>query len=146
MYSTYQDYYYHYWPEYYGSTSLPSCSETELVDKKCLYVEYTKYKPGEDYLGQSQCFFVNYEIGWYETTGSGMNYCTSNRIIFENIYENYSIAGNSFEKTIQIHEWCSVKEGNQPINNFYSKGVGLIKKELLDSNQVWNLVSYHIAP
>ena len=38
----------------------------------------------------------------------------------------------------------NVAESNQKTNHFYAQEVGLIRKELLDSNQVWNLIRYNI--
>jgi hypothetical protein len=35
-------------------------------------------------------------------------------------------------------------EHSQPTIHWYAEGVGLIKKELLDSNQVWLLTKYHV--
>lgn len=141
MYSSYQDYYYHFYPNY--SAGSQNCSQTEPVNSKCLFVHREKYKPG-DYIGYSTVFFVNYKIGDFQYTSSDMTYCPDNKIVISNIYSNYNLAGFIFDKTIKIHESCSFIDGKQPTNQLYSRGVGLIRKEYIDSNKIWNLVNYHI--
>jgi hypothetical protein len=45
-----------------------------------------------------------------------------------------------------MNEDMTLMENNQPTNHYFSEQAGLVRKELLDSNQVWNLVDYHIEP
>lgn len=131
-------YRYHYWPEYYGTNS--NCTQTGKVNSKCLYVKRSKGKE-QDYLGSGTCFFVGYKIydsiyGTYNST------YLNNKIFVQNIllsHKNFSL------KTVLIYEKKSPHEGNQPTNTYYTKGIGVVQKELLDSNQVWNLVNYHIV-
>jgi hypothetical protein len=141
IYSTYQDYYYHFWPLYINTNV---CSETVPVSKKCLYVNRAKQKPG-DYVGSDYCFFIKYSVGAYETV-TGNIYFPNNKIIVEEILSNYQLGSLSFEKTVKIQELSTLVEGIQPTNHYFSKGIGLVRKELIDSNQVWNLVNYHIEP
>lgn len=69
----------------------------------------------------------------------------NNRIYVENVFDSLDVNQNFvFDRTIQIRESNTYMEGMQPTNHFFSEGVGLVKKELLDSNQVRNLVDYHI--
>jgi len=141
VHSSLSDYNYHYWPLFTGSSG---CSATSPIHKKCIFINRSKGKPG-DYIGESQCFFVNYKQGDYETTGSDLTYCPNNKIIVEQVYSNYQLGNFNFGKTVKIGELCSFIEGAQPTKNYYSSQIGLVSKELLDSNQVWNLISYHIA-
>lgn len=143
MFSTYQDFYYHYWPTF--MSNLNGCSIYSAVSKRCLFINRSKYQFG-NVLGESKCFFIKYYIGDFIYSGSDMTYCPDNKVIFENIYNEFVIDTFNFSKTIKIHELCSYIDGKQPTNYYYSKGIGIIKKEFLDSNQVWNLVNYHIEP
>jgi hypothetical protein len=139
VYSTYQDYFYHYYP--FFPTEHNGCSPSAPVNQKCLYITRSKGKPG-DFVGDAYCFFVNYKVN--DFTYVFNVYYENNKIIVKDIWDTYTLNNLNFDKTVKIHELNSYEEGQQPTNHYYSKNVGLIRKELLDSNQVWNLVSYHI--
>src|SRR5690606_25900815 len=123
------------------------CNETQPVAKKCLYVKRSKYQFG-NYIGEGKCFFVNYHVGDQLTVAPGgwgtVGGCDDDKIIVESILASYTISDLSFSKTVKIHETCQYMEGAQPTNHFFSSGIGLVRKELIDSNKVWNLVNYHI--
>lgn len=141
-YSTLEDYVYHYSPFFAGGNQ--SCSESAPVQGKCLYINRSKGKSG-DYVGQGYCFFVNYRKG-DDAFITGNIYFENNKIIVSNVLSTYNIGTLNFGETVIIHELSTRIEGIQPTNHYFAKNVGLIRKELLDSNQVWNLVSYHIEP
>lgn len=133
-------YRYHYWPEYYGNKT--GCNENGGVNNRCLYVKRSKGK-AQDYQGENNCFFVKYQIDSYDYTGSSV-FC-ENKIIFSDIQTTSSLGTFNFKKTIEITETCSQNEKYQKTKTTYAQHVGIIRKELVDSNQVWNLVSYHIV-
>jgi hypothetical protein len=138
MYSELQGYYYHYYPLYINNNV---CSKTEPTKSKCLFVTRAKQKPG-DYIGENYCFFVNYSVGSYETE---FNICNpNNRVIISNVFNEFDLGLFHFNKTVIVHELCTFIENCQPTNHYFSKNIGLIRKELLDSNEVWNLINYHI--
>lgn len=141
MFSTYQNFYYHYWPMFISN--LKGCNVINPVSNRCLYVKRSKYQFG-NFIGESKCFFVAYKTGdfIYEFN---VNY-ENNKVFIKQVLSEYNLNGQMFGKTVKIHELCTFIEGNQPTNHYFSKGVGLIRKELIDSNQVWNLVNYHIEP
>ena len=136
--STLEDYNYHYWPIYIGGNN---CSSNLPIQSKCLFIKRSKSKPG-DFVDEGYCFFVNYRIG--ASLGSFNTVYENNKIYVTEIHDYYELGNMNFERTIKIHELNTFMEGRQPTNHYFSKGVGLVRKELLDSNQVWNLVSYHI--
>lgn len=142
MYSTLEGYTYHYWPMYASGAAL--CSTTEPMTGKCLYIKRSKGKLG-DFVGEDNCFFVNYRVNDFMYNGGNI-YFENNKIIVHEISPTFSIGDLNFEETVKIHELSTRIEGIQPTNHYFSKNVGLIKKELLDSNQTWNLVDYHIEP
>ncbi len=140
IYSTYQGYYYHYWPLYINTNV---CSETVPVSKKCLYVNRAKQKPG-DYVGSDYClFFTYYENDYIYISNVAYQ---NDKLSIDAIYTTFQLGNYEFQKTIKIHELNTFIEGKQPTNHYFSKGIGLVRKELIDSNQVWNLVNYHIEP
>lgn len=134
-------YEYHYWPVYYQA--IGGCSTTMPVHKKCLFVKESKGKLG-DFIGESNCFFVKYGQGDF-VSAFNVNF-ENNKVYIDSVYENYSVVDLNFLKTIKTRELAKVQDDNQPTNYYYSKGVGVVRKELLDSNEVWNLVNYYIAP
>lgn len=138
--SSLTDYEYRYWPFFAGGNN--ACSETSPVEGKCIYIKRSKGKPGE-YVGEDNCFFVNFKIGYWTYAYNNI-YFENNRIIVDNIVEKYTLNYLSFNQTVKIHELSTVVEGVQPTNHYFARNVGLIRKELLDSNEVWNLVNYHI--
>ncbi len=141
IYSQLQDFNYHYSPLYINSTA---CSSSSPVSQKCIYIKRSKSKPGE-YIGEDHCFFVNYKKGDFHYV-AGNIFFINNKIIVDEIYPSYQLGSLGFSQTVKIHELSTLIEGIQPTNHYFAKNVGLVRKELLDSNQVWNLVSYHIEP
>ena len=139
LYSSYQGYYYNFFPLISIGTN---CSNPYGSYKKCIYIKNSKFAPG-DYVGEENCFFMQYFEG-ANTPCINVNY-TDNKIIFQKIYENYSSGSLSFLRTLKVHTEHSSVENNSPTNHYYVKGVGLIRKEILDSNQVWNLVDYSVT-
>ncbi len=139
VYSTYQDYYYHYWAAW-GSTSQ-QCSDDGVICHQCIKVKRSKYKSG-DFVDEATCFMFLPVIG-----NKDYNYNYSypdNYIHTEDVLDSFSIANLNFNRTVRLFEDNTYMEGIQPTNHYFSENVGLIRKELLDSNQVWNLVNYHI--
>ncbi len=139
VYSTYQDYYYHYWPEF--SSGAQSCNESGITCTSCLRVQRSKYRPG-DFVGQGRCFIFIPRIGDFEYVPN-VEYA-NNKIVINDIDSSTQIDSFNFGKTVKVHEYNTYVEGIQPTNHYFSEGVGLVRKELLDSSQVWNLVNYHI--
>ncbi|MFN6086594.1 MAG: hypothetical protein ACK476_16895 [Fluviicola sp.] len=140
--STRDSFYTRYFPaDFYEGNG---CSYPGPVNKRCLYIRKIKSK-FQNHLGESNIMFFKHDLGSSDYTGSGVNYCDNNKITISNILNNFSINSLNFNKTIEISEDCSHFEGDQPVKFTFSKGVGLIKKTLIDSNETWNLVSYHIT-
>ncbi len=139
VYSSYQDYYYHYWPVF--ASGAQSCNESGVICKWCVTIERSKYRPG-DFVHQGNCFLFIPKIGSYSTTSNPV--FPGNKIFISNVDNNFTINNLEFNRTVKVYELNSFMEGQQPTNHYFSENVGLIRKELLDSNQVWNLVNYHI--
>jgi predicted small secreted protein len=140
VHSTLEDYNYHYWPSY-ALGAIETCSESEPVSGKCLYINRSKGKVG-DFIGEGNYLVFNYLKGDYFRS---FNENFLNNSVYINEDNLQLIYGNfTWNEVIKTHEQCELQENNQATNHYYKKNIGLIRKELLDSNQVWNLVNYHI--
>ena len=140
MYSEYQGFTFNFYPQYISSKK---CSYDGLTTNKCVYIHRSKYAP-QNYIGDNICFYIQYRLG-DQIPIANIDYPT-NKLTVSDILTTYSINSLSFGKTIKISENHTYIEHNNPTNHYYAKGVGLVRKELLDSNQIWNLVSFHIEP
>ncbi|GAB5417879.1 MAG: hypothetical protein Crog4KO_23730 [Crocinitomicaceae bacterium] len=139
VYSTHQDYYYRYWPIKVNSNECPT---NGIICKRCIQIKRSKYRPG-DFVNESTCFLFVSKIGDNQYVPN--TEFENNRIYVENVLDSLIGTQNFvFDRTIQIRESNTYIEGMQPTNHFFSENVGLVRKELLDSNQIWNLVDYHI--
>lgn len=136
------DYTYYYWPVYFSGGGNGTCSPNGTVNKRCVYVKREKGK-FQNNLGNSYVFFVKYSAGDYIYTGDALS-CPNNKLTISAIMDSLVLPNYTFSKVIRVDHECSPQEGKQPITLYYKKGVGIIKKELIDSNQVWNLMNYHI--
>jgi hypothetical protein len=137
------DYTYHYWPVYYSGGGNGGCTPNGTAYKKCVHIKRSKYK-FQDLAGESTVLFVKYNTGDFVYTGSELTYCPNAKMTIVSILDSCNIGSLQFNKTIVTDENCTLAEGKQPTKFYYSNGVGIVRKELIDSNQVWNLVNYHI--
>ena len=138
-YSTYEDYYYHFWPEYFPGNQ--GCPEAGTICKRCLSVKRSKYKPG-NFVSEGKCFFFTPSKGEFDYIPNIIN--SNNLVIISETYFSYNLNPLNFERTIKVHEDNSLQENYQETNHYFSENVGLVRKELLDSNKIWNLIDYHI--
>jgi hypothetical protein len=139
VYSSYQDYFYEFWPEY--NVISNQCPEDGIICSHCVNVVRSKYKPG-DFVGEASCFIFIPVVGWNEVNPNV--FYENNRIHVSSIEDSLDTNGFSFGRTVELYEDNTLMEGRQPTYHTFSENVGLIKKVLIDSNQVWNLVDYHI--
>ncbi|MFN5983333.1 MAG: hypothetical protein ACK46Y_07395 [Fluviicola sp.] len=130
----------HYFPE--QMYEVNGCSSTEPVSKQCLRIKWSESKPGE-FLWDGKILGIKYNLNSY--VGSHNIYYPNNFVTVKSIYTTYTDVF-SFNKTLKLSENASRRDNNQPVNYYLSSGVGIVRKELLDSNKVWRLISYHIEP
>ncbi len=140
IYSPLTDITLHYYPE--QMYEVNGCSSTEPVSKECLRIQWSETKPTE-FLWNGKILGIKYHKG--SKVGSFNTQFSNNFVIVEDIFNMYNNQ-LTFGKTLKLHELGSCRYNNQPVNYYLSKSVGLVRKELLDSNKVWNLISYHIEP
>ena len=106
------------------------------------YVKRSKSKPG-GFIGESYISIFYPEVG--DSVGNYSPFRPNNQIIIDSIYEKIKYLGNDYHNILKINEYSNAVENFQPTIHYYAKYVGLVRKELLDSNEVWNLINYHIV-
>lgn len=133
------EYRYRFWTE-----GLDSDEMMVKKSKKSVNIKRSKGKPGE-LVGENYCFTFYPLEGKYVGTYafiSGIRYFGD--LTVEEFYDVYSLNDSTFNEVVKINEEYTSIENGQQTNHFYASGVGLIRKELIDSNQTWNLVKYNI--
>ncbi len=70
-------------------------------------------------------------------TGEGTTY-------YKSFYDSLSISGIVYHNTVKFYDTKNTTENRSRTNFYMSKNIGITRKEILDSNKVWNLVRYHI--
>lgn len=130
--------YIEFWPVITGD-----CMDKTIICDKCIFVKRSKYKPG-NFIGESYCFSFKIDIG--DITSDFNPVLPENKIIVDNVFDNFAVSGFQFGKTVKVHELATEVENYQPTNHYFTKDIGLSKKELLDSLQTWELINYFIQP
>lgn len=129
------------WPTYLQG--VQGCSPTNPVNKKCILITGDKGK-FQDFVSENYVFFMKYSVG--DSLGSYNNQYPNNFFKIADIKSSYQLGSYTFGETVKVFDPHARQENDNPTNYYYSKGVGLVRKELLDSNEVWNLVNYYIIP
>ncbi len=144
--SSLDEFEYRYWPIYNGQPSDNGCSTTAPVIKKCMYVKSSKGKPGSPgiSIGEATSLFFQYRIN--DSIQSYNFYYPNNRIKVTEILSQCSFGYDSFSETIKVFNPHNRFNRDHPTNYYHSKGVGIVRKELIDTTETWNLVNYHIEP
>jgi hypothetical protein len=140
LFSSYDEYYYRLW-----ANNAISDAEDNLVRKidRSIVVKRSKGKEG-DYIGESICFIFYPRQGYSEPSISGTGY-PENEVYIDSAFFEKIVEGNTFSDVVKVGENHTVIEEYQGTIHYFASGVGLIRKELADSNQVWNLVSYSVT-
>ncbi len=140
------DYQYHYWPEYNANPNDDQCDQSGPVAKKCMNIKIAKFRVGTpgDFVGEGRCMFFQYNlidsIPCYSTSFE------SNYIHITSIMESFESGGLNFGKTVKVNNKRDFQHHLHETNQYFSKGVGLTKIELIDTTETWNLVDYYIVP
>jgi hypothetical protein len=141
LYSTYDGYEYRFW------TSGVHPSVKNNISKKSIrstQVYRSKGKPG-DYVAEAECLMFYPQPGFWTYTYGGGYIGYDNILKVESVLASYNVIGRVFFNVVIVSEEHTAIEEQQPTLHYYSPNIGLIKKELLDSHQVWNLVDYYIV-
>lgn len=121
---------------------LTPAKNNDVVEKrKVAYIERSKTKAG-DFVGTSYIGIFYPEIN-VEVSNPNINF-KNNKLTIQDVYSEYKQNGNKYLQVVSYFENSDKTESNQSVKTYYAKGVGLIKKELIDSNEVWGLKKYEV--
>lgn len=127
-YSTYENYYYKNW-----------MNEGWATQYKNTPVWREKYKPG-DVVGQTFLlvypFILNKGFSPYTQYGT---------VTLIDSFTNFPLNNNVFHGVMKFNDNKNSLEGNSSTNFFVASHYGIIRKEILDSNQIWNLLRCNIV-
>jgi len=140
--STLDDYERHRW------THLLTQAKTNSVipKKKLAYIERSKSKAG-DFVGTSfmGIFYPVVGDSLNNFGGGGSSSATYySQLRIKDILPTYTQLNYTFNNVIVIADDYNMIEHSQPTIHYYAEGVGLIRKELIDSNQIWVMSDYHV--
>lgn len=106
---------------------------------KIIIVWREKYKNG-DYVGQTILMTNTFVPGLVATP-----YTQDGDIYFIESIEQLQIEGYMFSDVKKLNDTENITESKNETNFYIAKNYGIIKKELVDSVQVWNLVRFNIV-
>jgi hypothetical protein len=141
LFSTYDGYEYRFWTTGVDPSVINNIAKKTEPSARVIR---NKTKSG-DHVAEATCFLFYPKVGLSRIAYGGTYIGYNNIIEIENIYSSYVVNSIAFMSVVMISEEHTAIEESQPTVHYYSPNVGLIKKELLDSHQVWNLVDYHIV-
>ena len=122
---------------------LASAIDSGLVKKEVsIYVNRTKYKSGK-LIGGSILSPFYYPFNEVIYNYGGTDYISN--LTVKKLHNQLLVNDILFTDVLEISEDKNIAENDQSTNHYYAKNIGLVKKELIDSNQAWNLIRYHIV-
>ncbi len=139
-YSTYDGYDYRYWTKGVSSSVKNNVARKS---EKTTRVVSAKFKSG-DYVAEATCFLFYPTKGLSSPAYGGIDSGYDNIISIQDLMEDYVLMEQVFENVVVVAEEHTAIEESQSTVHYYSPKIGLVKKELLTDDEVWNLVKYHI--
>jgi hypothetical protein len=134
-----------YYKEQFAGSLQPS-SENEWVD-----MSTSMHAPGAvlfhdktiagKYAGQNFLMTDVFTDGYTTYSNTEPN----GSLTFVQGFDTLRVLGSIFHKVALMYDRKNILEGNNRTNVYVAKNMGVIRKELLDSNKVWNLKRYNIV-
>lgn len=134
---TFSSYYQYYFN--YLSDNSSTCNNTFWGEKICVLIRRNRTRPG-NYVGETITFFYRPKVGDYRYTWNNTGSITS----VENFLDSLVIDSSVYYQVPVMKETINITEGRQPTRFYFAEHIGITKKELIDSNQVWKLIRYNI--
>jgi len=127
MYSSHDNYQYEHWVdqtwEIYGSPTT------------CNRSKYSTQFSGPN--GGNSILYANLALG------SNL-YSNSSTVTYKAFYNSYILQSDTFNNVKKWYNSQNFTEDRNRTNFYIANNIGIIRKELLDSNKVWNLLRYKI--
>ncbi len=140
LHSTYDGYDYPYWTK---GVDPSVKNNVARKSERATSVRRAKTKTG-DYIAEATCFLFYPTKGLWTYSNGGGYIGYDNRLEVNDVFDTYTVLDQNFIDVVCIKEDHTAIEESQPTVHYYSPKIGLVKKELLTDNEVWNLVKYHI--
>lgn len=67
------------------------------------------------------------------------------KVVFENLYSNFYVLNQNFNSTGKWFNKHSIIDYEQDTYYYIAKNTGIVRREQVDSNRVWNLIRYNIV-
>ncbi len=71
-------------------------------------------------------------------------YTALGRIKLSKIFSNYSNSQVSYSNVLEFYNDSNITADFSKTNTFIAKNIGIIRKEVIDSGQVWNLIRHQV--
>lgn len=134
---------YFYWFWFNESWSVDDCNNGCCSCRRLWCSKYISGDfDGEDFLLTFPTFTGSYA---YQLTFDG-------KVEVEGYYSSFSVQGLEFQNVVvQRNDDCVMEQGPGVYDYyrtriFFAKSIGIIRKEISESNRIWNLVEYNIVP
>ena len=139
IHSQLDSYDYEYW-----SILGTGCPDTGLVQDglRCTHIKKLKGKPG-DFVSETYVFFYWAEKGDFMTNWVYQH--PDNAVLVKEVLSTYDLSGETYQDVYVVEEEYDASENKQHTMHYYARNHGLVRKELLDSGEVWNLVRYNLV-
>jgi hypothetical protein len=69
---------------------------------------------------------------------------TASFITFSGVYDSIKVLNTYYKNVLLYYDSKNQSEMSNRTKTFLGKNIGIVRKELLDSNQVWNLKRFHV--
>jgi hypothetical protein len=126
--------------------SLQSSIENEWVDMSTSMhapgaVLFHDKAIGGKYTGQNFLMTDVFTDGYTTYSNTEPN----GSLTFVQGFDTLRVLNNTFHKVALMYDKKNLLEGNNRTNTYIAKNMGVVRRELLDSNKVWNLKRYNIV-
>ena len=127
---------------YYSSnTSFSDLCIDNNEKRPCFWTNREKYGLG-NYFGGSFCFLYEFYDGAWSYSGWASGY---SKVSVVSHWKSITLNSILYNSVVEINDNKNITENNNNTNFFFAKNIGIVRKELLDSNQTWNLIRYNIV-
>ncbi len=105
----------------------------------CYIIDCNKFKTG-DVLGSTSYLILPFQKGY----GGQANGSFESKITMKDTLNDIEIDGKSYLNIVIVNLNPSLTNNKKNYNYYWSKNIGIVKKENLTDTENWNLIRYHI--